>query len=102
MNHKSQHSLMSREECSRTLATLENLCASIREFIDHHAQHATYRAPIIDYHHPDDYRQRGITGLKKFLGHAEAEREYVVKVSDSGLQRSVYMFKCVELTCSSF
>ncbi len=74
--------LMSTEEQhSHLKATLENLCISIRGFIDQDVDRAVYKAPIIDHHHPDDYQQRAITGLKKFLGHAEAERDYVSGVS---------------------
>ena len=76
-----RHSLMVKEEHLKLLKTLEELCESIQAFIDHHAEHAIYRAPIIDYHHPDDYRQKEIVGLTKFLSNAKAERDYVVGVS---------------------
>jgi hypothetical protein len=61
---------------------LIDLCDSIQAFLDHEVDEATYCAPVIDYHHPDDYRQNGIPGLRKFLTHAESEREYVIGVSD--------------------
>jgi hypothetical protein len=62
---------------SEALAELSRLCADIQEFIAHTAPRAQYRAPIIDWHHADDYAQKDIAGLKKFLGAAEAERSYV-------------------------
>jgi hypothetical protein len=52
---------------------LTNLCKDIERWISEVAPLAQYRAPIIDWHHPDDYGQRGIQGLRKFLAHAAAE-----------------------------
>lgn len=59
------------------LEELERLCEDIEHFIVHLAHRAQYRAPIIDWHHADDYAQKDIVGLKKFLAAAEAERQYV-------------------------
>ena len=72
---------MPRDEHLRTHITLGTLCVSIQRFIEADAEDAVYRAPIIDYHHPNDYGQKGITGLRKFLSHAEAERDYLTGVS---------------------
>jgi hypothetical protein len=60
---------------------LTNLCKDIERWISKVAPSAQYRAPIIDWHHPDDYGQRGIQGLRKFLAHAAAERDHVESVS---------------------
>lgn len=68
-------------DISAALEQLEDLCVSIHDCIAHTQPAALYRAPIIDWHHPDDYAQKGITGLRKFLGTAEAERDHVAGVS---------------------
>ncbi|OCF33695.1 hypothetical protein I316_04769 [Kwoniella heveanensis BCC8398] len=59
------------------------LLSSIDDFIAHSAESATYKAPIIDWHHPDSYRQSGITGLKKFLSTVETERDYIDSLAAS-------------------
>lgn len=65
------------------LQELIDLCEDIQHFIAHTAPRAQYRAPIIDWHHADDYAQKDIAGLKKFLGAAESERSYVEGVRPS-------------------
>ncbi|WVQ95624.1 hypothetical protein IAU59_002722 [Kwoniella sp. CBS 9459] len=59
------------------------LLESINDFIANSAESATYKAPIIDWHHPDSYRQSGITGLKKFLSTVETERDYIDSLAKS-------------------
>ena len=63
-----------------TLRQLEDLCTAIQDFYDHELPLVLYRAPVIDYFHPEDYRQKAITGLRKFKDTAEAERDYVAAV----------------------
>lgn len=65
------------DDVSKVLESLQDLCNSIRQFKEEYIDQATFSSPIIDHFHPDDYDQRGITGLNKFLGHAETERDYV-------------------------
>jgi hypothetical protein len=60
---------------------LKKLCVDIERFVQHEARAAEYRAPIIDWHHPDDYGQRGIQGIRKFLAQATTERDHVAGVS---------------------
>lgn len=69
------------EDVKTVLGSLQVLCDSISNFKQTQAHSSTYRSPIIDYAHPDDYSQRAITGLTKFLNHAENERDYVQAVS---------------------
>ncbi|WVF68068.1 hypothetical protein IAT40_002831 [Kwoniella sp. CBS 6097] len=62
---------------------IHSLLSSINNFISASAESATYKAPIIDWHHPDSYRQSGITGLKKFLSTVETERDYIDSLAGS-------------------
>lgn len=93
---------MIKEEFLKLHETLEELCVSIQAFIDHHAEHAIYRAPIIDYHHPDDYRQKEIVGLTKFLSNAKAERDYVAGVSIHSIAETTITYKIHGPTRSPF
>jgi hypothetical protein len=68
------------DEINRSAEALKSLCEDIRSFLATDIDHATYTAPVIDFHHPDDYRQKGIAGLRKYLNHAETERDYVISV----------------------
>lgn len=69
------------EAVERVLESLNQLCVSISDFKQHRLEQATYHSPVIDHFHPDDYSQRAVTGLTKFLGHAETERDHVLGVS---------------------
>lgn len=64
-----------------TQKQLHALHADIQRFIDLYLDHAIFRAPVLDYYNPEGYRQTTITGLKKFLSHAEAESSFVDGVS---------------------
>jgi len=68
------------DEIRKVQIALTELCIALRHFLSNEIDDATYQAPIIDYHHPDDYRQKGIAGLRKFLSHAETEKDYVTSV----------------------
>lgn len=78
---------------------LTNLCKDIERWISEVAPLAQYRAPIIDWHHPDDYGQRGIQGLRKFLAHAAAERDHVESVS--GTSAALLQMLCGEAALTS-
>jgi hypothetical protein len=69
------------QEVDKAFQSLDDLCNAIKHFALNDAKKAIYKAPIIDHFHPDDYHQDGISGLKKFLGTVEAERDYVDGVS---------------------
>jgi hypothetical protein len=69
------------EEVERVLESLNGLCNSISEFKQDRLEQAIYHSPVIDHYHPDDYSQRAVTGLSKFMGHAETERDHVLSVS---------------------
>ncbi|WVR08547.1 hypothetical protein IAU60_005602 [Kwoniella sp. DSM 27419] len=56
---------------------INSLLSSIETFVQDSAENATYQAPIIDWHHPDSYRQTGIVGLRKFHSTVETERDYI-------------------------
>lgn len=63
------------------LKQLQDLCTSIQHFATDILPQILYRAPVIDWHHPDDYSQSAVTGLRKFLSAAEAERDHVAGVN---------------------
>ncbi|ORY26616.1 hypothetical protein BCR39DRAFT_540799 [Naematelia encephala] len=69
------------EEVRRTQNALQDLCTSIQSFISNADGH--FVSPVIDYHHPNDYSQRGIQGIRKFLSQAESERDYVTGLAHS-------------------
>jgi hypothetical protein len=62
---------------------LDTLCRAIKSFSKSSLETSTYRAPIIDHFHPDDYCQKFIAGLSRFSSHCHAERDYVEGVSSS-------------------
>jgi hypothetical protein len=68
-------------DAQTALDQLQRLCQSIQDFNKYTLPSALYRAPVIDWHHPDDYSQKAIAGLRKFLSTAEAERDHVAGVS---------------------
>lgn len=63
------------------LNVLQRLCTDIRTVLEKDIESVTYRAPVIDWHHPNDYCQQGVQGLRKFLGHAENERDHLLGVN---------------------
>jgi len=69
------------EPVQHAFDALDNLCRSIKSFAQSGQQSATYRAPIIDHFHPDDYCQKTIAGLSRFSSHCQSERDYVEGVS---------------------
>jgi len=83
------------EEVKRVLDSLNELCNSILAFKQDRVEQAIYHAPIVDHYHPDDYQQRAITGLSKFLGHAETERDHVLGVR-------VWSYQGISLTWQIF
>ncbi|WRT70683.1 uncharacterized protein IL334_007681 [Kwoniella shivajii] len=56
---------------------INELISSINQFIEEEAELATYKAPIIDWHHPDSYSQSSIIGLNKFQSSVETEKGYI-------------------------
>ncbi|KAK4686712.1 hypothetical protein P7C73_g3412, partial [Tremellales sp. Uapishka_1] len=67
-------------EIQNTLELLRQACAAIKRFMDEEIEHAIYRAPVIDFHHPKGYQQTTVLGLKKFLTAVENETTYVESV----------------------
>jgi hypothetical protein len=57
------------------------ICDAIEDWRTYNLPQAIYQAPIIDWHHPDDYTQKGIAGLRKFQSTVQAERDHVARVS---------------------
>ncbi|KIS00448.1 hypothetical protein L804_01861 [Cryptococcus deuterogattii 2001/935-1] len=62
---------------------VNTLLQSIKDFISNTSQSAAYHAPIIDWQHPEPYQQSTITGLKKFLGAVETERNHLEALASS-------------------
>ncbi|WWD20696.1 hypothetical protein CI109_105172 [Kwoniella shandongensis] len=71
------------DEVQRTRTQINDLVTSIRDFITTSSDSATYQSPIIDWHHPDAYRQPSIAGLRKFLSTVDNERQYIEQLVSS-------------------
>jgi hypothetical protein len=71
------------DSAQKALNELDQLCSSIKEFSESEngIGLSTYRAPVIDHFHPEDYCQKGIAGLSRFYSHCQSERDYVEGVS---------------------
>ncbi|WVQ85974.1 hypothetical protein IAT38_008142 [Cryptococcus sp. DSM 104549] len=72
------------DQVNTTRDQVHALLNSIKTF-SASSENATYRAPVIDWHHPDSYRQSAVAGLKKFLGAVENERDYIDALAASEL-----------------
>lgn len=73
--------LLMGSDIQAALQQLQELCTTIENWKTQILPQAIYRAPIIDWHHPDGYTQDGIAGLRKFQSAVEAERNHVESVS---------------------
>ncbi|WWC98589.1 hypothetical protein V866_005481 [Kwoniella sp. B9012] len=71
------------ETISSAQHQINDLLISIQQFIDESSEDAIYKAPIIDWHHPNSYKQSTIVGLKKFLLSVENERDYIDSLAES-------------------
>ncbi|WVQ63285.1 uncharacterized protein L199_001437 [Kwoniella botswanensis] len=71
------------ETISSAQHQINDLLYSIQQFIDESSEDAIYKAPIIDWHHPNSYKQSTIVGLKKFLLSVENERDYIDSLVES-------------------
>ncbi|KAK8850513.1 hypothetical protein IAR55_004431 [Kwoniella newhampshirensis] len=69
------------DEVQRTRTKINDLIRSIRDFITTSSESAIYQSPIIDWHHPDAYRQSSIAGLRKFLSSVEKEAKYIEQLA---------------------
>lgn len=75
-------SLLMGSDIQAALKQLQDICTSIEHWRKDVLPFAQYRAPIVDWHHPDDYAQKGVAGLRKFQSTVEAERDHVASVSN--------------------
>ncbi|WWC72557.1 uncharacterized protein I206_106519 [Kwoniella pini CBS 10737] len=71
------------DQLSTIQSQIEELLISVEKFINEESELAIYKAPIIDFHHPNSYKQQTIIGLKKFLLSVENERDYIESLSKS-------------------
>ncbi|WVW80877.1 hypothetical protein I302_102867 [Kwoniella bestiolae CBS 10118] len=71
------------ESISSAQIQITDLLQSIQQFIATEADQAIIHPPIIDWHHPNSYRQNTIVGLKKFLQSVENERDYITSLAES-------------------
>ncbi|OCF78610.1 hypothetical protein I204_00552 [Kwoniella mangroviensis CBS 8886] len=71
------------ETISSAQHQINEILNSIQHFINESSEDAIYKAPIIDWHHPNSYKQSAIVGLKKFLLAVENERDYIDSLAES-------------------
>ncbi|ORX41036.1 hypothetical protein BD324DRAFT_647934 [Kockovaella imperatae] len=73
------------QEVVKVRDELEQLCIDIRTFQKDIQPTSLFKAPVIDHFHPNNYSQKAIAGLRKFLDAVEAERDHVAGIVASGV-----------------